>query len=124
LVLYRGAIDHILYQAFTETVDAYADQCQAEFTTVQYSWPGETKRRDGSIAGTNRDISDTGELAESQQPPEYLTPLMAEIAWTANHALITHEGDGDGRPARPWTQTALQNLDIIDTFAHEARKLL
>lgn len=124
MVLYRGAIDHILDQAFAETVDAYADQCQVEFEMVQWDWPGETRRRNGDFVGSPRNINDTQELARSQQPPEYLTPLIAEITWGAGHALIVHEGDGDSRPARPWTEAALQNIDIIDTFATEARKLL
>lgn len=121
--LYRDKLDAIIQGAFEATVDRYAAACQDAFRDPVHNWPRETKRRNGSIVASPRDITDTGKLQNSQQAPKF-DGLQAEIIWDAPHALITHEGDGGNRPARRWTVTAAQNLDITETFIEEAKARL
>ena len=123
-MLNQQKLDQIIHDAFRATVNAYADQCQEEFDTEQYRWPGSTARKSGEIAGTTRDITDEGELKESQQEPEFTSPDRAVIEWTANHAALVHEGDGADYLSRPWTRTALQHVDLKQVMVDELKKRL
>ena len=53
-------------QAFRGTAIAYNRQMQVEISSKVWDWPGKTKRKNGEIAGSPRDIVDTGELRNSQ----------------------------------------------------------
>ncbi len=113
-------------QAFQATVTGYTSQCRTEISTEKWVWDGTTHRRSGEVAGSPRDIIDTGELFQSQQEPTF-SGNTARIDWTAGHAAAVHEGSlnrGKIIPGRPWTRTALEVFPVAEVFAEELRREL
>lgn len=114
-------LNRAINAAWEQTAQAYALQCNLEIEDPQWDWNGETTRSDGSIAGSPRDAVDTGDLINSQQPVRLEVrggEIIAVIEWDSDHAAVVHEGRGDiDYPARPFTKTALQNLNITKRFA-------
>ena len=102
-----------------------ADQFQNEIEAVQWPWTSrQTRRRNGQLAGSPRDIVDTGQLRDSQQAPVITTNkdgLMVFYQWTAPYAYIVL-GDPNARgfggavkanyPARNWINLALKKLPM------------
>lgn len=56
-----------LEKAFQNTALAYARETQRAISSRAYSWPRETVRKSGEIAGRRRDIVDEGNLRDSQK---------------------------------------------------------
>ena len=86
-----------------------------------WSWPGATHRRSGELAGSPRNIVDTGKLRGSLKvSAKFLkTRTTFNIAYSAPYAKFVHDGGymvpyGDRRrstvylPGRPWITAALQ----------------
>ncbi|MEP0873615.1 hypothetical protein NDA01_28045 [Trichocoleus desertorum AS-A10] len=122
-----GKLNEAIAESFEATVDAYAEQCQVEITSDKWDWPRTTHRQNGEIVNSPRSIVDTGELRDSQQEPEYLDDNTAVIEWTAPHALEVHNGiveNGILKPSRPWTETALQEIDLTQVMSEELRDRL
>ena len=112
--------------AFNDTVEAFAEQCQTEIETDQWNWPNTTERSDGSIAGTTRDIVDTGALLNSVEI--IVDGDVGFVSYGVDYAVQVHEGEvtpsGKIKPGRPWTVAAAQNLDISQHMADELRRRL
>lgn len=96
-------LDALFERAFARTVRAYGEQVQREFESPLWEWPRTTRRSGGRIAGSPRDLVDTGALKRSQQPPQ-VVGLNARITWTADHAAEVFAGvvgkDRQSKPAR------------------------
>lgn len=86
-----------------------------------WSWPRQTVRQNGSVAGRTRDIVDTGELKKSLviNTSFLKTATKFEIKYTAKYAGLVHEGGyirpyGNTRaakvfvPGRPWIEAAMK----------------
>lgn len=122
--------------AFVATVQGFANTCQEHITDERWDWPRETVRSDGSIVGSPRDAVDTGRLRDSQTQPFYQSTsagLKATITWAPvgedgkEYALAVHNGEVDGgvvKPGRPWTETALEAVDVGKTFTQECQRFL
>lgn len=123
-------LNRAIDQAFRETAQAYAEQCQVEIQAPRWDWPGETKRRNGQTAGTQRDIVDEGELLESLQPLEFREDngrITAILIWDAPHAAVAYTGLKDRQevyPAREWGKAALESLDVAAMFRKKLREKL
>jgi hypothetical protein len=52
-------------QAFTEMAIAFGETAQEIIETEMWEWPRQTVRQNGTVAGSPRDIVDTGELRDS-----------------------------------------------------------
>ena len=52
-------------QAFTEMAIAFGETAQENINAEAWEWPRETVRQNGMVAGSPRDIVDTGELRDS-----------------------------------------------------------
>jgi hypothetical protein len=52
-------------QAFTEMAEGFGEKAQEIIETQMWEWPRETVRQNGTVAGSPRDIVDTGELRDS-----------------------------------------------------------
>lgn len=90
---------------------------QASFTQQAWDWPRPTPRGGGQVAGSPRNIIDTGNLRQSGSF-QMTGPYQATFRWSANYATAVHEGamiypwgnrDADRvlLPARPWTRAVL-----------------
>ena len=90
-----------------------------------YGWPGQTVRFDGSIAGTTRNIVDTGDFANSQTLN--VQGLQAFWVWDAPHAVYARFGftsqSGNTFPERPFEQYADQIEPLLQILAEESRGL-
>ena len=53
--------------AFEEMAIAFGDTAQDGLTSEEWGWPRQTRRQNGSVVGSPRDIIDTGELRDSYQ---------------------------------------------------------
>lgn len=86
---------------------------QAALAAPVYSWPRQTIRKDGSVAGSPRNIIDQGNsggILGSNTGPE-INGLRVRYTWRVPHAAAVHEGyvteKGTLVPARPWTGAVL-----------------
>jgi hypothetical protein len=119
-------VNEAIAGAFETTVEAYADQCQAELESEKWDWPRTTHRQNGEVVTSPRNVIDTGDLINSQEI-EYLDPSTALINYGSDHALDVHEGkveNGLLKPGRPWTETALDEIDLEQVMAEELRNRL
>lgn len=88
-----------------------------------WSWPRETKRKNGETAGMTRDITDLGTLARSLKinTKNLVTKTSVTIEYTAPHALLVHgdinteqgryisrsDGSSYYYPPRPWIRAVV-----------------
>jgi hypothetical protein len=98
-------------------------------TNANWSWPRQTQRKSGEIAGTSRDIIDMGNLYESQQIKEKFlkTKTTFEIIYNTPYAAIIHYGGyvqpyGNPNaatvyiPGRPWIEAAINGGNGMSPF--------
>ena len=97
--------------ALKEIVPVLDRQFTEEIQTVEWGWPGTTKRKNGNTVSSPRDIIDTGDLMRSQQNQK-IDNFTWRWTWDVEYSKIVHNGavlkQGGNYPARPWTQTALR----------------
>ena len=107
--------------AFVATVQEFAAECRNQITSEKWDWPRETERSNGKFVTSPRSIVDTGLLRDSQTQPLYRETeagLQAEIRWNpigedGPYAAKVHNGEvvnGQVRPARPWVESALEEM--------------
>lgn len=95
----------------------------------QWGWPRETKRVNGSTAGTTRDIVDTGALKSSLKITEKnaQTKSTIGVTYTAPYAAMVHYGGavqpyGNPRastviiPGRPWVSAVINGTHGFEKF--------
>jgi hypothetical protein len=111
--------------AYGKTMD---QQLKEEIKLVQFSWPGITYRKNGTIEGSPRDIVDTGRFLASQRRSR---PDATTVRWTwggsagVNYAGIILEGRRDtaAYPGRNWILPALKNQPLDKFFAAQWGRL-
>jgi len=122
----KNQVKQRLDRAFQQTAQDYSDQNQTVIREPR-QWPsgfGTTHRRSGEVvSGSNRNIVDLGNLANSQN----LTisePGKAQLSWDGNGetpAPLVHEGyvtsKGNRVPARKWTRKAAQEINLSQKMA-------
>jgi hypothetical protein len=124
----KRQLEKIAADALAVVVDELGEVLQEKIQSVEWAWPNETKRRNGSTVTSPRDIVDLGNLLRSQalvreSPSQYRfewDPLDPETGFP--YALIVHEGLTSRRArykARPWTEAALAAFDVEKSFARE-----
>lgn len=109
-------------QAMSRGTRQLGTAIQAGFKDPVYAWPGVTKRRSGTVAGTVRDVVDLGELRDSQTPARRVGPGHYEISWTADHAAAVFlgavlKGRKGAMPARNVPMNVLRNFDFLAAVA-------
>lgn len=112
-------------ESFEATVEAFAEQCQTEIESDKWEWPRTTHRQNGEVVTSPRNIVDTGRLRDSQRIE--IEGDSAVVEWAADYALKVHEGiveNGFLKPGRPWTETALEEIDLEQVMAEEMRDRL
>lgn len=120
VVQLRGAFGRIFEQA----MDWAEQDFREELNTVKWKWPNLTQRRNGTEAGTIRDIVDLGGLRDSQKR-EDTGQERTVFTWTGRdrdgsekaYALEVHDGytskDGEKMLARAFTDHAISELPLI-----------
>jgi hypothetical protein len=111
------ALDQAIARATRELVNRLSAEYTSEISSDKWRW------NDGSL----RDIVDTGRLRASQTVREAGTNRY-QFSWPVEYATQVHEGTklkGGGEwPARPWTRTALENVDPKKFFETILRREL
>jgi hypothetical protein len=111
----------------TDYGKALDQQLKEEIKTEQFSWPGETRRRNGSTVTSPRDIVDTGAFLRSQRRRRInLTTIRFDWGGSGGvtYAGYIYQGIPDRNyPARDWIKPALDALPIGEFFAREWRRL-
>lgn len=112
-----SALDKAVAKATQELVNRLSVEYTKEISSAKWDW----------IDGQLRDIVDTGRLRASQTVSQ-VSDNKFEFSWPVEYATQVHEGaklKGGGEwPARPWTQTALENLDSKKYFETILRREL
>lgn len=115
-------------QRAARTLDGYQEalnrQLQEEIARPQFRWPRTTRRRvglySGRLAGTQRDIIDTGRFAASQNSKRP-DPLRLLYTWGGYDGPVTYAGiilrGKANYPRRDWISPALRALPIERYFA-------
>lgn len=90
--------------ALQQALDAYAEKLDpildAQFTDPKWGWTDrQTRRRNGQVVGSPRDIVDTGELLASKQGPKTGKPPASSTRDVAGNAINT---DGTSDMRRYW----------------------
>lgn len=104
--------------------DVLGPQLQNEIAKPQFDWPRKTRRRNGQVVGTPRDIVDKGKFIDSQTEPavnETEAGVEMMIGWTAPYAADIYRGSQGGgfissrgfevvgdQPGRDWITPALE----------------
>lgn len=112
--------------------DVLGPQLQNEIAKPQFDWPRKTRRRNGQVVGSPRDIVDTGEFIDSQTEPtvsDSEAGVEMTIGWTAPYAADIYRGSqGEGfissrgfevvgdQPGRDWITPALEQLPFDAYF--------
>ena len=104
-----------------EQAMGWADQdFDQQMASEKWEWNGnQTRRKNGEIVGSPRDIVDTGDLLQSKQRRQ-IGRSITEFVWEDDVAELVHDGGrtkaGGAYPARPWTEPTLDEIDsVIDT---------
>jgi hypothetical protein len=104
---------------------AMDQQLKEEIQTPQFSWPRETKRRNGTLAGTSRNIVDTGAFLASQRRdrPNATTLRFSWGNSGVNYAGYILQGTTASYPPRDWIGRALNKLPFEPFFRAEWNRL-
>lgn len=110
-------LDKALAAATQGLVNRLSAEYTREISSAKWKW----------IDGSYRDIVDTGRLRASQTVRK-VSDTKYEFSWPVEYATQVHEGaklKGGGEwPARPWTRTALENVDPKSYFETILRREL
>ena len=98
---------------------ALSVQFQKEIRTEQWPWPSTTRRKNGSTAGSTRDIVDTGVFAKSQRyrTNQLKSGVAITFNWYVDYAGFIRYGTGSSYPGRDWITKGLTALPFKDFFA-------
>jgi hypothetical protein len=108
-------------------------QLKTEIQTQQFKWPRETRRRNGTRAGTTRDIVDLGNFLRSQRR-SFDGRTTITFTWDVPYAslilkgYVTQQRSGGGRSGtlvegRNWIKPALENAPLEQFFAQQWQQL-
>jgi hypothetical protein len=82
---------------------------------AKWEWPRETRRRNGEVVGSPRDIVDTGNLRDGQYYEIDGTTIT--FGNNAEYAAIVHEGYGSDYPERRFISDTLAENDPMEMVA-------
>jgi hypothetical protein len=109
--------DRAVAAATQALVNKLSAEYTSEISSPKWDW----------VDGSKRDIVDTGRLRASQSVRQ-ISDTEFEFSWPVEYAAQVHEGaklKGGGEwPARPWTRTALENVDAKSYFETILRREL
>ena len=112
-----SVFDKAVAKATQQLVNRLSAEYTSEISSDKWDW----------VDGSTRDIVDTGRLRASQTVRR-VSDTEFKFSWPVEYAAQVHEGTklkGGGEwPARPWTRTALENVDAKSYFETILRREL
>jgi hypothetical protein len=108
------------FERAMDWADADFDQ---QMASEKWDWPNETRRKNGQIVNSPRDIIDTGALPQSKRR-EQISNSVVEFIWDDEVAEGVHDGmvtkSNKRLPSRPWTEPTLDEIDgIIESMLRQ-----
>ena len=120
-------LHNVIDEAFQELVSEFAQEQVKQIEAVEWPWPRETIRSTGEVAGSPRNIIDTGALRDSLNI-EWISPTEAIYHWDVDYAIYVHQGavlnNGTELPARPWIFAAMGEYDLFEEFINKLNEKL
>lgn len=120
--------------AFRDTIEQdFFDQVDSLMSAEEWSWPNETRRASGQVAGVIRDVIDTGQLADTGNRDLELSidgqGVSAVVTWLAPYSAAVFLGAvfkarSYTMPGRNVPDEALNRLDFATAFARNLRARL
>jgi hypothetical protein len=120
-----AAIERGVSEAFGNFAKGQDAAYKAAIADNIFSWPNRTRRDNGELAGTTRNIVDSGEFRDSQSVQ--IDAFSAVYTWDADHAAYIFygytTGSGDKRPPRNWIKASHRESDPTEAFGREMRRV-
>ena len=115
-------------QILTKYDAVLGPQLKEEIRAKQYSWPRQTKRKNGQPVSSPRDIVDLGGLLRSQERVRGVASASQLVyRWNASYAGLILTGyttsKGTVVPGRNWIKSALEKQPLEPFFAAEWKRL-
>jgi len=119
LMVLRGVCQRTFERGMDWADKDFDQQMASSKWPLTESWPNTTRRKNGEVVDSPRDIIDTGALLQSKRR-DPISSSITEFIWEDDVAEGVHDGmvtkRGKRLPARPWTEPTLEEIDlIIDT---------
>jgi hypothetical protein len=108
-------------RTFERAMDWADKDFDQQMTSEKWLWENKdaenrTRRKNGEIVDSPRDIVDTGALLQSKQRRQ-IGKSVTEFTWEDDVAELVHDGGraktGGAYPARPWTEPTLDEIDTV-----------
>lgn len=117
-------------EVMTRYSKALDDQFKEEIKLPQFPWPNPTRRSNGTVVYSPRDIVDTGLFLASQRR-ERLSATEIKFTWGGTAGvdyagrILTGQGArwGQDGPPRNWIKPALDKQPLEQFFAKEWKRL-
>lgn len=101
------------FERAMDWADADFDQ---QMASEKWDWPNSTRRKNGQVVSSPRDIIDTGALLQSKRR-EQISNSVVDFIWDDDVAEGVHDGmiskSNKRLPARPWTEPTLDEIEGI-----------
>jgi hypothetical protein len=107
-------------RTFQRAMDWADNDFDQQMASEEWRWnQNQTRRKNGQLVGSPRDIIDTGDLLQSKERVQ-VNRSTVDFIWKDDVAELVHDGgttkNGGAYPARPWTEPTVDELDnVIDT---------
>lgn len=123
----RKLVEKILIPAFEKTVENAFLEFRVTIESEIFYWDRITRRTNGDIVYTPRDIVDTGTFLNSQYI-EKDSPTRYIIGWRAEYAstILTGQDRSDGTrmPGRNWVAKTFDRWSMGESFQDNIKKRL
>lgn len=125
LALNLAALERRAERALAGVAQDLDAELHDQLNSPNWAWPHDTRRKGGAVAGTSRDIVDTGALEDSQQLAQ-LGALHHQWTWNVPYAAAVFLGAVFKRrhaslPARNIAWGAFGQLNVATAFARHWR---
>jgi hypothetical protein len=102
-------------RTFQRAMDWADNDFDQQMASSKWDWnENQTRRKNGQLVGSPRDIIDTGDLLQSKERVQ-VNRSTVDFIWRDDVAELVHDGgttkNGGAYPARPWTEPVLDELD-------------
>jgi hypothetical protein len=102
-------------RTFERAMDWADNNFDQQMASEEWRWnENQTRRKNGQLVGSPRDIIDTGDLLQSKERVQ-VNRSTVDFIWKDDVAELVHDGgttkNGGAYPARPWTEPVLDEID-------------
>lgn len=119
-------LDNAIASAWDRMTDELGEEMQAQMRDKKWEWDGVTRRANGEIVASPRDIIDTQRLYDSFEMEKQGDHV--NYSYHTPYAAINHEGgimsNGGIMQPRPWVEEAVREYDPLNSFADILRESL